>query len=178
MHRDAGGWRHGGGIALLPFKREQRRRRCVFIRVSLVISWFIKIDLKQFIAAIQAPRKFRIIFYNFCYYFWGQRCWWTETSITSNDFLFFMFPLPSALLLLPLPLLRRPWICMLCQQTSPKRWFANVNNMTSYCAQYWNLEGGHPIKQWPRASPDLWTPLDCKDILRDHNCFIWILRRL
>jgi len=23
-------------------------------------------------------------------------------------------------------------ICMLCQQTSPKRWFANVN-MTSYC---------------------------------------------
>jgi len=33
---------------------------------------------------------------------------------------------------LPLPLLRRPWICMLCQKTSPKCWFANVN-MTSYC---------------------------------------------
>ena len=31
-----------------------------------------------------------------------------------------------------LPRLRRPWTCTLCQQTSPKRWFANVN-MTSYC---------------------------------------------
>jgi len=30
-----------------------------------------------------------------------------------------------------LPLLRRPWICILCQQTSPKCWFANVN-MKSY----------------------------------------------
>jgi len=29
-----------------------------------------------------------------------------------------------------LPLLPCPWICMLCEQTSPKRWFANVN-MTS-----------------------------------------------
>jgi len=26
-----------------------------------------------------------------------------------------------------LPLFRRPWICMLCQQTLPKRWFANMN---------------------------------------------------
>jgi len=32
-----------------------------------------------------------------------------------------------------LPLLRRPWICMLCQQTLSKRWFAKAN-MTSYCA--------------------------------------------
>jgi len=31
-----------------------------------------------------------------------------------------------------LPQLLRPWICMLCQQTSPKRWFANVN-MASCC---------------------------------------------
>jgi len=29
-------------------------------------------------------------------------------------------------------MLHSPWICMLCQQTSLKRWFANVN-MTSYC---------------------------------------------
>ena len=31
-----------------------------------------------------------------------------------------------------LPLLRRPWICVLFQQTLPKHWFANLN-MTSYC---------------------------------------------
>jgi len=30
-----------------------------------------------------------------------------------------------------LALLRRPWIFKLCRQTTPKRWFANVN-MTSY----------------------------------------------
>jgi len=59
---------------------------------------------------------------------------------------------------------------MLCQQTSPKRWIANVN-MMSY--EYANVnmtttirhcsipefERGHPIKQSPRASPDLCTPL-------------------
>ena len=74
----------------------------------------------------------------------------------------------------PLPLLRRPWICTLCQETSPKRWFANVN-MTSYCdvtnivylvtmttiRHCWILEfgRGHPIKQSSQASPDLCTPL-------------------
>jgi len=49
-------------------------------------------------------------------------------------FLFFLvcitvnsFTAPPAL-----PLLQRPCICMLCQQTSPQHWFANVN-MTSYC---------------------------------------------
>jgi len=75
-----------------------------------------------------------MIFYNFCYYFWGQHCWWTETNIIGNDFCFFYvsialncFTAPSAL-----PLLRCPWICKLCQQTSPKRWLANVK-MTSYC---------------------------------------------
>ena len=31
-----------------------------------------------------------MIFYNFCYYFWGQHWWWTETNITGNDFLFFI----------------------------------------------------------------------------------------
>jgi len=63
---------------------------------------------------------------------------------------------------------------MLCQQTLPKRWFANVN-MTSYCDVTTSvypvtmttkyhcsiLEFGwdHIIKKSPRASPDLCTPL-------------------
>jgi len=74
-------------------------------------------------------------------------------------------------------------ICMLCQQTSPKHWFANVS-MTSHCdvtnsvypvtmittyatVQYYNLLGGHTIKQSPRASPDLCTPLELR-ILSDN----------
>jgi len=72
-----------------------------------------------------------------------------------------------------LPLLRHPWICMLCKQTSPKLWFANVN-ITSYCdvtdrvypgtmtticyCSILEFGRGHPIKQSPRASPDLCTP--------------------
>ena len=63
-------------------------------------------------------------------------------------------------------------ICMLCQQTS--RWFANVN-MTSYCDVTKSVYPGamttighcsilefgrrHPLKQSPRASPDLCTTL-------------------
>jgi len=63
---------------------------------------------------------------------------------------------------------------MLCQQTSSRRWFANVN-MTSDCDVTNNIYPvtmttirhclilyfgrGNTIKQSPRASPDLWTPL-------------------
>jgi len=39
-----------------------------FITVSWVLSWFIKIDLNQFIPPIPATRKVRMFFYNFCYY--------------------------------------------------------------------------------------------------------------
>jgi len=157
----------------------------------------------KFIAAIPAPGKFRMIFYHFCYYFWGHHCWWTETNTIDNNF-FVKFPLSSTVLLLPLPyrtvgrkfsvgvftfvqggldilkfyknstvfivlhssisggglelclwglgpqkapsddrivslpLLQRPGICMLCQRTSPKRWFANrtwrhiVTSQTAY----------------------------------------------
>jgi len=63
---------------------------------------------------------------------------------------------------------------MLCQQTWPQHWFANVN-MTSYCDIANSLYSetmttihpcsivefgrGHTIKQSPRASLDLCTPL-------------------
>ena len=56
-----------------------------FITVSQVITRFTKIDFKQFIAAIHPHRNSRMVFYNFCYYFWGQNCCWTETSIIRND---------------------------------------------------------------------------------------------
>jgi len=45
-----------------------------------------------------------MIFCNFCYYFWGQHCWWTETNVIGNVFfVFYKFPLPSTFLLPPLP---------------------------------------------------------------------------
>jgi len=34
-----------------------------------------------------------MIFYNFCYHFWDQHCWWTETDTIDSDFC--KFPLPS-----------------------------------------------------------------------------------
>jgi len=100
-----------------------------------------------------------------------------KKNIICNDFFcFFKFSVFlnffSALPALPLP--RRPLICVLCQQTLPKRWFANVD-MTSYCdvtnivypvtmttIRHCSILGfgrGHPIKQSPRASVDLCTPL-------------------
>ena len=105
MHRYAGEWRHGGAIALLPFQKgcnggggafSQQHHR--YFYGLLRSTW------NKFIAAIRAPRQFRMIFCNFCYYFWGRHWWWTETNIIGNDFfVFYKFPLPSAFLLLSLP---------------------------------------------------------------------------
>jgi len=80
-----------------------------------------------------------------------------------------------------LPLLRRPWICMVCKQTSPKCRFAKVNMTSQYdvtnsvypvimttmrhCSIL-EFGRGHPIKQSPRASPDLCTPLDIRHVRR------------
>jgi len=47
------------------------------------------------IAAFRVPRKFRMIFCNFGYYFWSQHCWWTETNnLGNNFFIFHKFPFP------------------------------------------------------------------------------------
>jgi len=57
IHREAREWKHGGDIA--PFalpKRGQRGRRCLYH--NSIIGNII------FIAPIQTPRKFRMIFYN------------------------------------------------------------------------------------------------------------------
>jgi len=48
----------------------------------------------KFIAHIRACRKFRMIFYNFCY-FWGQHCCWTETNIFIKIFLWVSIALNS-----------------------------------------------------------------------------------
>jgi len=57
MHRtpEAGGM--AGVLPLCPFKMEQRGRKCLFIAVSLVISWFIKIYLKQIYCSYSGTHK-------------------------------------------------------------------------------------------------------------------------
>ena len=40
----------------------------------------------KFIAAICIPITFVIVFYNFCYYFWGQHCCCVKMRIIGNDF--------------------------------------------------------------------------------------------
>ena len=77
---------------------------CLFVTVSQVNSWFVKIVLKQIIAAIRPLRKFRMVFYNFCYYFSGKHWRWTEISILGNEFFgFHKFPLHPTLSLPPCP---------------------------------------------------------------------------
>jgi len=90
IHSHAGEWRHGGGIVPSALSKSgQRGRRCLFKTVSQVYQFhdLSRWTWNKFIAAIRPPRKFRMIFYNFCCYFWGQHCWWTETNTICNDFL-------------------------------------------------------------------------------------------
>ena len=69
--------------------------------------------MKQILAPIRAPINCRMLFYNDCYCFWGQRCCWTETSIIGNDFFVFVsFQCPQLFYCPPLPLqlCRRPYL--------------------------------------------------------------------
>jgi len=152
-------------LPLCPFKREQRGRRCLFITVSLAISWFIKTNLKNFIVAIRSTRIFRMVFYNFCYYFWGQRCWGIETNMIGNVFfVFYKFPLPSALLLLPCPTAAPASMKIYAVSTNfpktlvcskreyevilwrHKQRIFSIKNTISYCSIL-EFRMGHPIKQ-------------------------------
>jgi len=54
-------------------------------------------QIKKNITAIRALRNFRMVFYNFCYYFWGHHRCRTETSIFANDFFKISLALPSTL---------------------------------------------------------------------------------
>jgi len=52
---------HDGGHCLPAlFEGEQRGRRCLFITVSQVISWFIKIDLNQICCSYSRTHKIHI----------------------------------------------------------------------------------------------------------------------
>jgi len=53
-----------------------------YVTVSQVISWS---TWNKFIAAIRAHIKFRMVFYSFSYYFWGQHCCWT-CKCEENDY--------------------------------------------------------------------------------------------
>ena len=74
-----------------------------FITVLWVIHGLSWSNWNKFFVAIRTTRKFRMVVYHFCYYFWGQYCCWTETKILVTICLFFMFPFPSTFLLLPCP---------------------------------------------------------------------------
>jgi len=103
-------------------KGRQQGRVCLFATESWVILWLIRIDLKQiFIAAIRAPIKFRMVFYNFCNYFWGQHCCCVKTSIIGDDFFlqvsialnFFTAPLPFRCSGVPVQWHRKTICCFL-----------------------------------------------------------------
>ena len=77
-------------------------------------KWFHvlpKSNWNNFIAAIRAPRNFKLVFYNFCYYFLGQHRCWTETSIIQRfSFHKFVFTSTFSLPSLALPLFGHPWL--------------------------------------------------------------------
>ena len=90
MHRDARGWMHGGELPLWPFQRAQRGRRCLFITVSLVISWFIKIDLKQIYCSYLDTQKIQNDFLQFLLLFLRSTLLIKETNIICNVFFLFL----------------------------------------------------------------------------------------
>ena len=90
-HKDAGEWRHDGGIALLHFQKGDNGGGGAFSQQHhRYFHGWTRSTWNKFVAAVRTPRKLRMIFYNFCYYFWGQHCWWKETITVGNDFLFFI----------------------------------------------------------------------------------------
>jgi len=82
--------------------RGQRRRLCLFMKMSLVISWFTTFELKQIYCSYSCTRNFRMKFCNLPYYFRGQHRCWTETSV-GNDFLFKNLYCVQLCYCLPLP---------------------------------------------------------------------------
>ena len=115
-----------------------------------------------------------MIFYTLCYYFWGQHCWWTETIITGNDFLFFIsFHCPQLFYCSPCPTSALASLNMHVVSTNyPKTLVVNlimtshftnsvypVTMTTLHHCSILEFVRGHLIKQSPRASPDLCTPL-------------------
>jgi len=89
-----------GKISPCPFLKGQRVRRR---HENIVTSWLPRSIWNKFIAAIRAVRNFRLVFFNFWYYSWGQHRCWTETSTIGNDFLLMNLHCPQLFYYLPLP---------------------------------------------------------------------------
>jgi len=88
------------------------------------------------ITAFGAFRKFRMIFYNFCYYFWGQYRWWTETNIIGKDFfIFHKFPSPLfyCFYCSPCPTASPASLNMHVMSTNFAKTLVTNLNMMSYC---------------------------------------------
>jgi len=116
------------GVHLRPTSSNTAFHNCIIGNFMV----YTRSTWNKFIAAIRASRKFRMIFYNFCYYFWDQHCWWTEKNISGNDFfIFYKFPLLSTVLLLPLPY-RCSGVAEYACCVNKLRQNANTD-MTSYC---------------------------------------------
>jgi len=112
-----------------------------------------------------------MIFYNLCHYFWGQHCWLTETNIQVSIALNCVTaPLPYRCSGVP------KYACCvnkLSQNIGCKSEYdvimvtSHFTNsvypvtMTTIChCSILEFGRGHPIKQSPRAPPELCTPLN------------------
>jgi len=104
MTRDTGERRNITEHCPLPFDKGGNGYIGTFSYNSITGPFIVyKTTWNKFIAAIRVPRIFRMVFYNFFYYFWGQHCCWTETSMFFCFFisfhcaqLFYCIPRPTA----------------------------------------------------------------------------------
>ena len=73
--------------------------------IMFIVHVIWRSNCNKFIVAIRAPRKFGLVFHNFGYYFWGQRCCTEQKQpyFLNNYFVFCKFPWPLTFFLPPLP---------------------------------------------------------------------------
>ena len=134
--RDTGEQGHDGGNYPCLSKRRAAETKMHFHN-SIMWYGLSKSIWNKFIAVIRGPRKFRMVFYNLCYYSWSQHSFWTEISILGNDFfLFFIsFYFPQLFYYPPLPYrwsgvpgcsaLRKThavWLCIATTDLRTRKW--------------------------------------------------------
>jgi len=99
--RRTGAWQRHLPSAFL--KGRQWWRRSLFITVSLVTSWFIKIDLKQIYCSYSRTQKIQKGFLYFLLFVKPAFLLNRNKHNWQRFFVFYKFPLPSTLLLQPFP---------------------------------------------------------------------------
>ena len=137
-----------GGMAgawspLLFQKAGNGGRGAFHITASWVVWWFVKIDWNQIHCSFRARRKFRIL-YNFCYYFWGQHCWWTEKKQC--------FRCPQLFYCSPCPIAALASLNMHVVSTNFTKTLVWNLNMTSYCDVTNNV---HPVTMTTIRHPSI-----------------------